>query len=171
MTFDNAFAPPETDEPIVPVRTGPLAGMPWPELKTLYTRSCNVSSLEALLLVWSIVLVVIVVGMAGSRSVHANAWWPLVFGLLILQVVSMIGFIWRTSWGRTIGMINCVLMVLLGIGTALAGGILLIVFGGVGIAACAGGGRLFGPQRIRHADLRHAYKQAKRARRSERRSR
>ena len=67
-----------------------------------------------------------------------------------LNVAAIIGCALRKTWGRVLGIIACVLLML-------SANIFLFLFALLGLIALLAGGRLFGPERLKHSELKAEY--------------
>lgn len=171
MSMNDAFAPPEVDDMAAAKPVGQLGDMPWPALKKLYYRSCNISGVAGLIIFSMVVVIIMLVSLSQRGPLASIELHPLFIAVMILNVVTVIGLIQRSSWGRVVGIITCSLMIL-AFALSLANGrpnILQLLVGLMGVSACANGKFLFGPQRMLHRDIKAAFKQAKRDRRAARR--
>jgi hypothetical protein len=81
---------------------------------------------------------------------------PVFIGLALFYLVAIIGMLKRTSWGRVMGIIVCILTLInIPLGT---------LIGIVGLFAFIKAPNLFGPGRVPHKDLKTEYKLRKKAR-------
>ena len=120
------------------------------EIKKLYYRSCNVNAIAFLLVLGA--------GVLGATVLVAKT--PSASSLLFLAILVFYGFavvgtIKRTSWGRSLGIVCCCLMLInIPMGT---------IIGIVGLFAFTKAKELFGPERITHAEVKQAFKDLKSA--------
>lgn len=126
-------------------------------LKKLYYRSANVSCIAALMLLGSVF----------SASIALGTWYyeePVDFSqeigriiFLVMAVFQFSGFIGlgtRSPWGRILGFICCVLMLInIPIGT---------LVGIAGLVALSKAPELFGQGRVTHKELKAEFKERKR---------
>jgi hypothetical protein len=128
----------------------PLADYTWAEVKKLYYRSCNIQCIAFLMALGIVVLAWIMLGGGAFVRVQAS---PLLWGVLAFNLVTFIGLLLRTDWGRALGIIACVLMLInIPMGT---------IIGIVGLFAFLGAAQLFGEGRITHAQAKAAFKARK----------
>ncbi len=123
-------------------------------LKRTYYRSNGIYAIAVLIIIiiahsiiWRWITIKF---MRDFIGVFAN---PLYLGLIILNIVALIGLIMRTTWGRIIGILTCGIWCLkFPIGT---------LIGIWGIVTLAPSSNLFGPKRILHKDLKNELKYRK----------
>lgn len=161
----NAYAPPTTDvrQSMTPGGDDALKRLSTKEVKKLFNHSRSVG---ALVFLWSLGVVVTAailipnflagVKQAGGQTGDGMVTVFLgIFGaVMVLQVAGVYGCWVRASWARTVGIILCVLMLLnFPLGT---------LIGIFGLIALISGGRLFGPERLTHQQLKAevAYRKA-----------
>lgn len=113
--------------------------------KKLYYRSCNISAI-AFLMVLGIVVMSGIFFLIPDVREELLLGVGFIGGLLLFQLVSAVGLILRTSWGRILGFVSCALML-----TSIPIGTLI---GIVGIFALAKGAELFGSNRVTHKELK-----------------
>ena len=163
--MDNAFAAPEVDEAArwPDEEDGHLGRLPFERLKKLYLRSCNVSGVAVLMILGAIYLIALpsLIPAEMPRNETALVFQTVLTTLGILYLIGAVGIFLRARWGRIVGIIACVLM--------LANIPLGTIIGIIGLFAFIGAPKLFGPDRLRHGDLKQAYKAAKRERKMARR--
>lgn len=163
MNDVNVYAPPETD-----IRQGSgadggdaaLRRMSTKEVKALFNHS---STIRALIFLWCLGLaimavaipVLLFVGASGGNDAGVTLIMGVIFLLLgAFQFACVYGCWNRLPWGRTVGIIICAFTLLsFPIGT---------IIGIFGILAFSNGQRLFGEDRLTHAQLKAevAYRKA-----------
>jgi hypothetical protein len=163
MSEVNVYAPPETDI----LKGGGAHGgdaalrqMSTKEVKKLFNHS---NTIRALIFLWCLGLVGMAVGIpvllfAGARGGNGSGV-TLILGVIVLffaafQFACVYGCWNRLTWGRTVGIIVCAFALLsFPIGT---------IIGIFGILAFSNGARLFGEDRLTHAQLKAevAYRKA-----------
>ena len=155
----NPFSSPDADAPYQgpgPDENSPLAEYPFDKLKKLYYRSCNVSGL-ALLLILGVFFIFMLLNLDAGRGRGLNLNNPAgyaIIGILILQIVTIVGLFMRTKWGRLFGILTSTLILIFGVvGIA----ILQIIVGLFGLTALLTSPQLFGEGRILHKDLKKAF--------------
>jgi hypothetical protein len=163
MNDANVYAPPETD--IRQSGTGSggdaaLRRMNTKEVKKLYNHS---RSIGALVFLWSLGLGATILGVIAMSSLKGKALEEgpssgvliAIVGVMVAIYGAAVYSCWtRQSWGRVLGIVLCALMLLnFPLGT---------LIGIFGLIALIGGSRLFGPDRLTHAQLKAevAYRKA-----------
>ncbi len=148
--MENFYAPPQSDT--IPREPLLFKEMPFKQLRKLYYRSSNISAIAGLQILGSVVVLAMLVWWGGPRLGLELNWWIAL--LLVFNIVSAVGIILRTVWGRVLGIIACSLMLLnFFIGT---------IIGIIGIIAFATSPKLFGEDRIKHGDLKREFNHRKR---------
>ena len=148
----NPYATPEAAA--TPAFAAPaLADYTPAQIKKLYYRSCNVSAIAGLMLIGVFAIGALLVwGKPGGDLGSFDN--PVLLVMMIMNLVGAIGIIQRSDWGRIAGIIACFLMLInVPLGT---------IIGIVGLFAFFKAKELFGPDRIRHRDLKLAFKELKR---------
>ena len=133
-----------------------LETMDFKKLEKMYYRSHNVSGLAALMILGVTVITVLLF------SVQLEPMFKgIFFAVVVFNVITIIGIIQRSTWGRILGIIACFLMFL-------NLKILSIIIGIMGLFAFFGAPELFGPDRITHKELKEVYKRRKKERKLKR---
>jgi hypothetical protein len=154
MNTQNPYAPPQVIESLVPAGNPQFNTLDDKTLNKLYYRSCNVSGI-ALLLSFGLVVLAVLIAMP---EVDLALPKPVFMGLAVFYLVAIIGMLKRTTWGRVMGIIVCILSLLsIPLGT---------VIGVVGLFAFIKAPDLFGPGRVRHKDLKTEFKLRKKAKKA-----
>lgn len=127
------------------------------EMKRLYHRSRNIVAIAVLLILG--VLTLILTMLFGERAILLRLWGtaeiPLLLLIVALYATAILGILLRTHWGRIMGLVVCgISLVNIPIGT---------IIGIVGLFAFAKGKRLFGSDRLKHADARREFKRLQQA--------
>lgn len=163
MNDANVYAPPQTDIRQSGDAQGndpALRALSTKELKKLFNHS---HTIRALIFLWCLGVALmaiaapflLIAGAGGGRE----AGEALFYGIICLvggafQAAGIYGCWHRLPWGRTVGMVICVLnLPSIPIGT---------IIGILGLLAFSGGKRLFGPDRLTHEQLKAevAYRKA-----------
>ena len=126
--------------------------------KKLYYRSCSISFIAFLVLLGAIVMLVLgilfeVKGKDGFVPPQGEGFGSGLIAIGIIYLVASIGIYIRSIWGRIAGIIVSVL--------ALMNFPLGTIFGVVGLFAFGFSSVLFGHNRIKHAELKKAFKEMK----------
>ncbi len=155
---ENFYAAPEAD--LTTPQHGlveALAELNYKQLRKLYHRSINIRTLNFLICIAAIFMGFSVVGLVMSLSQMPSRMvsFLIIFILIfILELVTFIGVFLRADWGRFMGIICSILIMLnFPVGT---------LFGIAGLFAFFGAPELFGPDRIKHAEVRKEFKHRKR---------
>ncbi|MBK1881640.1 hypothetical protein JIN85_04400 [Luteolibacter pohnpeiensis] len=122
-------------------------------LKKLYHRSSNVNFIAGLIMLAIVFLVAIIPTLSNSGGYE---WWmtAIFCVVLVLYVVTAVGLVKRTNWGRTLGIIVSALSLInIPIGT---------IIGIAGLAAFISSPNLFGAGRVTHRELKAEFKERKR---------
>ena len=147
------YAPPLTAETLAPDPDSRFGELDDKAFKKLYYRSCNVTGIAFLLGLALLAIVGAATLVRGEEGVFNT---PILIGLAAFYLVTLIGLIKRTSWGRILGIIVCVLsLISIPIGT---------IIGIMGLFAFIGAPNLFGPDRIPHKELKAEFKMRKKRR-------
>lgn len=157
MADDNFFAAPQADHPVITDSTNlvpSLREMDFKRLKKLYYRSCNVSAIAGLLIISVVVLSGVLIFMSQNRIGDSRVMFYIMTGATLFSLVTTVGVILRTHWGRIMGIINCAFM-------CINLSPLAIIIGIVGLVAFISSPHLFGPNRLTHADLKKEFKHRK----------
>lgn len=163
MNEANVYAPPETD--IRQSSSGEghdpaLRPMSTKDLKKLFSHS---NTIRVLIFLWCLGLAFLALAVPvmfiAAASGDKEAVVSLIMGVLFLifgalQAAGVYGCWNRLPWGRTVGIVLCVL--------SLPSFPLGTIIGILGIIAFSGGSRLFGPDRLTHERLKAevAYRKA-----------
>jgi len=127
----------------------PLYKMDFKALQKLYYRSHNVSSIAGLM-VLGVILIAFLTFKATDQDMHLN---PFLLVLMVFYIVTIVGLILRSAWGRILGIIVCILSLFnLPLGT---------IIGIMGLFAFFKAPELFGDDRITHKDIKAVWKERK----------
>ena len=148
--MDNVYAPPKSN--LDPQITGSLIDRlkeyDDKSLNKLYYRSCNVSAIAGLMIIGVAIL--------GSLFLFSNLLedtstpTAVLIAILAFNLISSVGIILRTTWGRVLGIVACAIMLInIPMGT---------IIGIVGLFAFINAKSLFGIDRISHAELKKEFK-------------
>lgn len=151
LTMDeNFYAAPEADLTTPQyAAVEALAGLNYKQLKKLYYRSCNIRTINFLIFIGALYI-----GLMWYSSVFLSPFNAIIIALFILQVSTFIGLFRRASWGRALGIICSIFM--------LVNPPLGTMLGLAGLFAFFGAPQLFGEERITHAELYKEFKHRKR---------
>lgn len=156
----NPYTSPQTNEPIAVDSQDIFAHLDFKTFKKLYYRSANLNCIAALTLIACVVTFSIIIWSFFSSHSSAGTQEVIILAPLgFLYLATVIGLIQRSSWGRVLCIILCILACL----SIVSGNILGIVFGGAGLFACFGAPQLFGKNRFRHKDLKLEFKTRRKA--------
>lgn len=127
------------------------------QLKKLYYRSCNVSAIAFLIglaVCGLLVLGFLIVTGNSPRGTAADPGSAIIYlGFSAFYLAAFIGLVARTAWGRVLGIICCIFMLInIPIG---------LIIGLAGLFAFFGAKELFGAERITHKELKIAFKALK----------
>ena len=151
MNEPNPYTPPQS-ESVPPNGDGTaLGGHDFKQLKKLYHRSSNVNVITFLLGLGLIFIVIL------SAIPDMGEDFPrfLLIGIAAFYAAAIVGLFKRTSWGRILGIIVCILsLVNIPIGT---------LIGAFGLFAFFGSPQLFGKDRLTHNELKAEFKLQKAA--------
>jgi hypothetical protein len=144
---ENPYATP-TDPGFVLAERRNFKDMPTRDLNKLRNDSHSIRAI-AMLMMLGAGFVLLVVGMmlAGEGGIY-EAW--LFEGIVLVQGLVAFGLLKRPNWGRVVGFIAAVFM-LLGFPVGTVIGVLFLI-------SLVRGKRLFGPDRIPHKDLETEWK-------------
>jgi FtsH-binding integral membrane protein len=147
MTETDPYSAPQTDVYANRLITEKLQGLDFKQLKKLYYRSCNVNAITFLVGLGFIVLaIVLVLPNADYEPIMKYVF----VALAVFYSVAVVGLFQRTSWGRILGIIVCIISLInIPLGTAV---------GVFGLFAFFGAPELFGPNRITHRELKSEFK-------------
>lgn len=159
-TTFNPYAAPTTDTAISPLGRKLFPEMNRAEVKKLYHHSHTLITMSVL---WSIGTVLLVI---AANAIRKETMLLSVFGLppaetamvfigqAVLNILTVVGCWKRAVWGRILAFLACVT-------TMLSGAVLPIIISILVMVALFQGKRLFGPNRLRHADLKTEFKYRK----------
>jgi hypothetical protein len=153
--MQNPYSPPLVTESLAPVGNPQFGDLEDKALNKLYYRSCNVVGI-GVLLSFGVVLLAVA---AALPEADLGGLPKLVFmGLALFYMVAIIGIFKRTSWGRIMGILVCILSLInIPLGT---------IIGAVGLFAFIKAPNLFGHGRVLHKDLKAEFKLRKKARKA-----
>lgn len=165
MTEFNPYASPAATTAVSPPElNSSLAGITdFKQLKKLYHRSCNINAIAFLV---GLGLVFILPAMllpltAAQTPPGSESMMAILLAVMGFYLLTFIGLFLRTSWGRVLGIIACLVSLLtLPVGT---------IIGAVGLFAFFGAPQLFGTDRITHAQLKGEFKAQKAEQKRQRR--
>src|SRR6266496_947575 len=146
MNDTNPYSAPHTDVSTNFAGSGQLRELDFNQLKKLYHRSCNVNAITFLLGLGLIPLAI------ASLVPDIGHEVPRVIfiGFAVFIAVAVIGLFTRTSWGRILGIIVCIISLInIPIGT---------LIGIFGLFAFFGAPQLFGANRVTHKELKSEFK-------------
>lgn len=148
----NPYAAPVSSVSDLPLPSSLHGITDFAQLKKLYHRSCNVNGIAFLLGLG----LVITAGVLAVQQ-HTDEVKLILLALIAFYVPTIIGLYLRTSWGRILGIIACLLALInIPMGT---------IIGIMGLFAFFGAPQLFGPDRITHRAVKAQFKAQKAARR------
>lgn len=162
-TTFNPYAAPSTDIETAPFGRRAFPEMNRTEVKKLYHHSHTLITMSVL---WSAGAIILVI---AAISIFREKYFLSVFDLppsttaviFIAQagfnLLAVIGCWKRATWGRLVAIVACLT-------TMLSGAILPIIIAILVLVALFQGKRLFGPDRLRHADLKAEFKYRKKNR-------
>lgn len=137
MNETNPYSSPQTDVSVNHAISGKFKELDFKQLKKLYHRSCNVNVITFLIGLGLITLAVITI----LPDTEYESFMRFIFiGLMVFYAAAVIGLYKRTSWGRILGIIACILSLInVPLGT---------LIGVFGLFAFFGAPELFGANRI-----------------------
>ncbi len=151
---ENPYQPPSAAFDELPLPVG-MSGMTPKEVQRLYYRSTNVNAIAGLLTFAVIMLAIALVSSQQLPEEFIDR--GLVLGMLIFYAFAAVGLIRRTSWGRILGIISCVISLpAVPLGT---------IVGVLGLVAFFRAKILFGTGRVTHREVKLAYKELRAAKR------
>jgi hypothetical protein len=160
MQSENPYKAPQTTTPeAINTDGSPLATMERKPFKKLYYRSVNVGTIAFLLVIGAIAIIALVIYQSNLASKQGGfIIIPPIFYIQIgFSIIAAVGLFLRTIWGKMVGIIACILMLIsIPIGT---------IIGITGLFALFKSPELFGPDRLTHKDLKKEYKTRKREKR------
>jgi hypothetical protein len=150
MNETNMYSAPQTDVYANRMITDKLQGLDFKQLKKLYYRSCNVNAFNFFLGLGSIGLLFLLISPINeyeSFTKYTEKSMKLVsVGQAVFYAVAVVGLFKRTAWGRIVGIIVCVIILInFPIGTAM---------GAFGLFAFFKAPELFGSNRVTHRELK-----------------
>lgn len=148
MNTEDPYVTPQSDVSVLAEEMSQFSHLNFKELKKLYHRSCNISAIAGLLVLGGVVSVALIIFKPPGDQM--NWIFPC---LAAFYLLSAFGLIKRTSWGRVLGVIVCILSLInIPIGT---------IIGIFGLFALFGAPELFGNNRVLHKDLKKEFKEQK----------
>lgn len=149
MSEENPYSAPQAEAAPIISGNERLQGLDFKELKKLYYRSCNVNAITGLLILGELFLVIAMfvpdLGAGGRGILGAFA---------AFYLIAVIGLFSRSSWGRVMGIVVCILSLI-----SFPLGTLIGIFG---LFAFFGAPQLFGNDRITHKEVKAEFKLQKR---------
>lgn len=146
MNETNPYSAPQSEVSEPQVGSDQFKDLDFKQFKKLYYRSCNVNALVALL-VLGLAFLVLAALMVGSKGELPQGVF---IGMAAFYAIAAAGLFKRTSWGRILGIIVCIIsLISIPIGTAI---------GAFGLFAFFGAPQLFGRDRVTHAALKTEFK-------------
>ncbi len=170
--MSNQYDPPEHDK--APRAEAPLSDgfsadllrqYDFSALERVYRSSCNILGLAGILGIVMFLQIYLIYMIKQSSNVNIYHWrFLLLYGVIVLEAVTIFGLLQRDTWGRTIGLVTCALIGLLSLinmskNFGSSGVILLIAV--IGAWALAANPQLFGANRVRHGIIAAIYKERK----------
>lgn len=147
MNDTNPYSAPQTDVSTNVAVSSRLQDLDFKRLKKLYHRSCNVNAIAFLLGLGILILSGISIIPDALEEKSAKY---IFIGLIVFYAITLFGLYQRTSWGRILGIIVCIISLInLPLGT---------LIGIVGLFAFFGAPELFGANRITHRELKFEFK-------------
>ncbi len=157
MNEENPYAAPKSNTIFSESSNDRLEALNFEQVKKLYYRSCNVSGLVGLLCLGFMAIV----GLLLFSEETESTFVALFVGLAVFYGLAIVGLFNRTSWGRVLGIIICILSLLqIPIGT---------IIGLMGLFAFFGSPELFGENRLTHKELKAEFNLRKFERKTKRR--
>ncbi|MGL4400798.1 MAG: hypothetical protein ACRCXD_13080 [Luteolibacter sp.] len=155
MSLQNPYSPPQVIDSLAPIGNLQFGDLDDKALNKLYYRSCNVTGI-AVLLSFGVVVMAGVVAMPEADLDGLPKW--VFIGLALFYVIAIIGLLKRSSWGRIMGILVCILsLISIPLGT---------IIGVVGLFAFIKAPNLFGRGRVLHKDLKAEFKLRKKAKKT-----
>ncbi|MBW2005306.1 MAG: hypothetical protein JRI72_12015 [Deltaproteobacteria bacterium] len=145
MQETDMFNPSEKSE--IKEKNRQLDSYSFEEVKKLYNKSRNVSAIGGICVFLAVIyLLGFLLFFPSSESSQDELFVMVIFfGVMVFFIISAIGIFKRTNWGRTLGIIFCVLLLLaIPIGT---------IIGVVGIMAFSSAPELFGGNNLTHNEI------------------
>lgn len=155
MNEIDPYSSPQSDPSAQIATDSRLKDLDFQRLKKLYHRSCNVNAITFLIVVGLIALVAALIPLISISSDDDSKlpWLSAFIGLALFYMVAIAGLYKRTSWGKIMGIIICIMsLISIPIGTAI---------GIFGLFAFFGAPELFGPDRLTHKELKAEFKSQK----------
>ena len=147
MSEQNPYTSPQSEIAQPTQGNAEFSNLDFNSLKKLYHRSCNVNAITFLLGLGLIFLLVasFLPSDEGSHSLRF-----VFIGLAVFYAIAIFGLFNRSSWGRILGIIVCIISLInIPIGT---------LIGIFGLFAFFGSPQLFGIDRIKHKALKSDFK-------------
>ncbi|MBI5675592.1 MAG: hypothetical protein HZC48_07190 [Nitrospirae bacterium] len=129
------------------------------ELNKIYFRSESIKSIAAIIVIAIVGLAIqagIINNFGGKDVVIKSLKNPKNISLNLLNILTFIGFVTRTKWGRIVGFIACTIWVTMPI--FLLKFSISILVGIWGLYVLIPSGNLFGPDRLLAKDLKLEFK-------------
>ncbi|MCU0747983.1 MAG: hypothetical protein MUF13_00350 [Akkermansiaceae bacterium] len=145
---ENPYATP-TDPGFILAERQSFKDMPTRELKKLRNDSHSIRAIAVLMMLGTGLVLLVIVGLMTTEYLGVMEI-GILLGMVAFQGVVSIAMFKRPNWGRVIGFISAVFM-LLGFPVGTLIGILFLI-------SLVRGERLFGPDRILHKDLEAEWK-------------
>ncbi len=147
MEEQNPYTSPQSEIAQPTQGNAVFSNLDFKSLKKLYHRSCNVNAITFLLGLGFIFLLV-------ASFLPVNEGEPslrfVFIGLAVFYAMAIFGLFNRSSWGRILGIIVCIISLInIPVGT---------LIGIFGLFAFFGAPQLFGSDRVRHKDLKAEFK-------------
>lgn len=155
MSEQNPYAAPQTNVANPIIGDEQFKSLDFKELKKLYYRSCNVSSITFLLVLGLLFISTLFFIPDFWQGQEVQVFRYILIGITVFYTITIVGLFLRTSWGRIMGIIVC-FMALINIpfGT---------IIGAFGLFAFFCAPQLFGSNRITHKALKTEFKLQKKA--------
>lgn len=154
---DNPYAPPKSEKLIKQYSNEIFKLYNHKQLRKLYYRSSNINAIVVLTIIVISFSSLVVVSLPKERLDYTNGELFVFFSILAFCLVTCFGLYKRTSWGRVLGIILCVLIFFY-IPLNPFIGLLGMLIGVMGLFAFFKAPELFGKDRITHKLLRAEYK-------------
>lgn len=150
MNETNPYTSPQSNVGQPEKNNSDLGSLDFKSLKKLYCRSRNVNAITFLLGLGLIVLL----GGSFLPSEEGEPSLRFIFmGLAVFYAVAIVGLYNRSSWGRILGIIVCIISLInIPLGT---------LIGIFGLFAFFGSPQLFGVERLTHKSLKEEFKSQK----------
>ena len=147
MSEQNPYTSPQAEVSQPAQGNAEFANLDFQSLKKLYHRSCNVNAITFLLGLGLIFLLVASFLPSGEGEPSLRFVF---IGLAVFYAIAIFGLFNRSSWGRILGIIVCIISLInIPIGT---------LIGIFGLFAFFGSPQLFGAERVTHKALKAEFK-------------